>query len=722
MKVFGYPQLRTILIVPFVLLICLAVGLTGWLSWRNGQIAINELATQLRAEITARIEERLQSFVEAPHILNRLNAVAMELKHVSLQDPDAIGEHFWRQIQAFPSVDLTYYGSGLTQETYGARRRADGSILVSVSNAETQYHWYDFNSDTEGQRTDVAITSQSRYDPRERGWYQRAARAKKAVWSEIYPDFSTNELMVTAALPLYAQYSGDLLGVFGVDVTLAQLSNFLRSLKVGRTGKTFIMERSGLLVASSAFVPPFSRANERLAATQLSDTLIAATGRYLADRYGHFDALMQTQGFEFMYNDMRHFGQITPWQDEYGLDWLLVVVIPEADFMQAINTNTEVTIILTVIALLITTFAGWFTARRITQPILNLNTAAKQIADGQWEQNLPTQRHDEIGELAQSFNRMGEQLRKSFHDLELANQALEQRVEQRSRELAKAYKRLKDSQAQLVQSEKMASLGQMVAGVAHEINTPLGYVRSNVEMAEELFSQTEELIQEYEQLTQLLTGTGEELDEDALHTQLGRVANLTEEFNVEDTFAEVHDLYKDTLYGIDQIADLVVNLKNFSRLEQAHIDDVNLHECIDSALMIGHNVIKHRAVIEKHYGNIPKLKCTPSQLNQVFLNLVTNAAQAIEHDHGKIIIKTDADEQNIYTTIQDNGKGIPKKLLKKIFDPFFTTKPVGEGTGLGLSISHQIIHQHGGTIKVGSQPGKGTKFLISLPQQVAAKA
>jgi signal transduction histidine kinase len=291
--------------------------------------------------------------------------------------------------------------------------------------------------------------------------------------------------------------------------------------------------------------------------------------------------------------------------------------------------------------------------------------------------------------------------------------AMERQLAKHSGELAKAYKRLQESQAQLVQSEKMASLGQMVAGVAHEINTPLGYVRNNVEMTQQLFTQAQELVSVYDTLVTTLYSE-EESDETQLQAQLNNIAERSAVFKEEDSFAEMQDLFKDTLYGVEQISELVLNLKNFSRLDQAKVDNISLNDCFESTLVIAKNTIKHKVKVIKQYGDIPKIPCSPSQINQVLLNLLTNAAQAMSTP-GNVLLRTYADEKWVYAVVQDDGSGIPKEVLPKIFDPFFTTKPIGEGTGLGLSISYKIIQQHGGQIKVASQQGKGTRFLISLP-------
>ncbi len=292
--------------------------------------------------------------------------------------------------------------------------------------------------------------------------------------------------------------------------------------------------------------------------------------------------------------------------------------------------------------------------------------------------------------------------------------AMEKQVAKNASELSHAYRDLKSSQAQLVQSEKMASLGQMVAGVAHEINTPLGYVRNNVEIVQEFIEQLKEMDGAHRELVDvILSPDGNDV---AIAEKLAAIDDLQAVIAPDMLFADMMAVFNDTNYGLEQINELVMGLKNFSRLDQAMTDSVSINECINSSLLIAKNTLKERIEVIKQLGDIPKISCAPSQINQVLLNLFTNAAQAIT-GAGKILIKTWADESHIHISVQDTGKGMPADVVKKIFDPFFTTKPVGEGTGLGLSISFQIIEQHGGKIRVASEVGRGTRFGISLPLQ-----
>ncbi len=294
--------------------------------------------------------------------------------------------------------------------------------------------------------------------------------------------------------------------------------------------------------------------------------------------------------------------------------------------------------------------------------------------------------------------------------------AMEARIAQRNTVLRKALVDLKESQTQLVQSEKMASLGQMVAGVAHELNTPLGYVKNNVELLRDLSAPLFTLAHAQAALADCLADRN--CSEAQLAQAFAAAAQAREDAAPELLMDDLNQLFNDTLYGLGQIAELVVGLKNFARLDRAMSEEVDLNDCIRSALVIARNTTKDKAEVSLQLGELPAITCAPSQINQVLLNLLTNAAQAID-GYGHIQVKSWADEAAVFISVQDNGRGMPAAVLAKIFDPFFTTKPVGQGTGLGLSISFKIIQDHGGVIRVASEPGRGTRFLLRLPRHGA---
>ncbi|MET0232337.1 MAG: ATP-binding protein [Rhodanobacteraceae bacterium] len=291
--------------------------------------------------------------------------------------------------------------------------------------------------------------------------------------------------------------------------------------------------------------------------------------------------------------------------------------------------------------------------------------------------------------------------------------AVEDRLTRRGAELERAHARLKASQLQLVQSGKMASLGQMVAGLVHEINTPLGYVRNNVEMTRAAMGDAARLIDAQDLALVAMNASARGGPE--LRDRLEEIDALKARVDA-SALEDLAMLLDDTLHGLGQIGELVANLKDFSRLDRARGDKANLNALFDNALRIVQHLVTKRGIeVVRHAGELPEIECAPAQINQVLLNLLSNAIQAIEHDGGRITVRTQALDGRVMALVEDNGKGIAEENLAKIFDPFFTTKPVGQGTGLGLAISHQIIEQHGGLIRVASKQGVGTRFLVALP-------
>jgi signal transduction histidine kinase len=330
------------------------------------------------------------------------------------------------------------------------------------------------------------------------------------------------------------------------------------------------------------------------------------------------------------------------------------------------------------------------------------------------------------GVLLILLSHIGTRLRQSYLEvaqanaaLKEANEGLERRVDERTQELSAALTSLEESQALLVQSEKMSSLGQMVAGVAHEINTPLAYVKNSLETVE---SQLTEMTGSVNDMDKLLRMLRDGADEQSFGKQYSTVDAAIAKMRSDNTAEDLAKLIQDGQYGISQIAEIVGNLRDFSRLDRKKVDRFNVADGLDSTLSIAKHLLKSIEV-RKKYGTIPMITCSPSQLNQVFLNLITNAAQATEGKAGVITLTTRApDAEHVEIVIGDNGKGIAVDVLPKIFDPFFTTKDIGKGTGLGLAIAYKIVQAHGGRITVDSQVGTGTKFSVLLPVQPPAGA
>lgn len=277
-------------------------------------------------------------------------------------------------------------------------------------------------------------------------------------------------------------------------------------------------------------------------------------------------------------------------------------------------------------------------------------------------------------------------------------------------ELQEANEKLKSNQAQLVHTEKMASVGQLAAGIAHEINNPVGFVKSNIGMLNDYIGVFKNLLGEYSELA-------DHVRQGPMNGQasvLERIDRILQDENLDFVLEDVDNLLTESLTGAERVREIAQNLKSFARLDEAEMQYADLNEGLQVTLRMIQNEIKYHCTLHEDLQPLPKLLCYPGQLNQVFMNLLVNASQAIKEE-GEVSIETRALEDEVLVRISDTGEGIPKKNIPKLFNPFFTTKPIGEGTGLGLSVSYGIIKRHNGRIEVESEVGSGTTFSIYLP-------
>jgi hemerythrin-like metal-binding protein len=325
--------------------------------------------------------------------------------------------------------------------------------------------------------------------------------------------------------------------------------------------------------------------------------------------------------------------------------------------------------------------------------------------------------YGKLGDKTLEVMQKNQELEAEHDTLRVLNEELETRVAQRTADterlmgtlltnnvaLLKMNEELESAQSQLLQSEKMASLGQLAAGVAHEINNPVGFVNSNLGTLGKYMTSMFKVIAAYE----AVQASGEDI-------RFTRVINLKNEIDFLYLVEDIPNLLKESQEGLLRVKRIVQNLKDFSHVDESNWQYANIEQGIDSTLNVVSNELKYKAEVVREFAGLPEVECLPSQLNQVFMNLLINAAQAIENK-GTISVRTGVAGEDIWVEVEDTGQGISPEHVSRIFDPFFTTKPVGKGTGLGLSLSYGIVLKHHGRIEVKSEMGKGSVFRVWLP-------
>ncbi|HEC84791.1 MAG: hybrid sensor histidine kinase/response regulator [Candidatus Parabeggiatoa sp. nov. 2] len=669
----GKFPLRTVLIIAFVTQIFAAVGLTGWLSFHNGQRAVEDIATQLRSQITARIHQHLQNYMAKPHFVNQINVDAIRLGMFNLTDIRQLDNYFWHQIQRFNTV--SYIGIATEKSEYiGAQIRDNGSIIVEILDTTSAGNLETWESDCQANRTTMSRMMPN-YDPIKRPWYQAAVKAGKAVWTDIYVYFAGWSTTISANQPFYDK-QGNLLGVASSDLTLLEIGKFLRNLKIGQHGQTFIMERSGLLVATSTSekpyrINPLTRKAEQFQAIESRDALTQATVSYLTQHFGDLTKINHNQQLDFALEGERQFFQVMPFTDKWGLDWLIVVVLPEADFMERINANTRATIILCLVALMLATLVGISTARWIVQPLLRLNTAAKALARGEWQPLAEVKRKDEVGQLANSFSSMTRQLQDSFTHLE-------EKVQERTKDIEAKNAKLTELNDELVKlnQEKNDFLGI----VAHDLKNPLSAIAGAASLIQS----------DYDELSK---------------------KGVIEFANMISTSSQ-------------QMFELIRNLLDVNRIEAGQM---KLSLITINMLPILQALVNNYSQRAKAKGIILQFQSPEKQflaildensIYQVLDNLLSNAVKyspAGKH----ITVRLRKDEYRVRCEIQDEGPGLSEQDKQKLFGKFtrLTAQPTGDehSTGLGLFIVKKLVQAMNGSVWCESELGQGTTFVVEFP-------
>ncbi|RKZ52437.1 MAG: hypothetical protein DRR00_08265 [Candidatus Parabeggiatoa sp. nov. 3] len=682
--------LRTVIIVPFVIQIFAVVGLTGWLSFLNGQKAVDDLASQLRSEVATRIHQHLETHTTMPYRANQINANAIRLGLLNLEDTPALERHLWKQIQQFDTV--SYVGIGTEKGSYvGAQLLDNGATLVEILEQSTTNQLEIWETDDEASHTKLKEILPN-YAHRDQAWYAKAVTEGKPVWSQAY--FSSRRTTLSVNQPIYNE-QGHLLAVATADLSALEMSQFLRDLKIGKTGQSFILEREGFMVATSTAEKPYRNVKQAdvqnkapafktvasqpepfIKATESRNALTRATAQYLTQYFGNLSLIKSSKKLEFLEKGKRYLIQVMPFQDDLGLDWLIVVVVPETDFMGHIEANMYYIILLCLAALAITILVGILTAQWLIQPILRLNTTAEALAKGEWQQMVDVERQDEIGELAKSFSRMAKQLQEFFTTLETKNADL-QRLD-----------KLKD---------------EFLANTSHELRTPLNGM---IGIAESLIDGA---------TGQLSSKTCDEL---SMIVASGR-----------------------------RLSNLVNDILDFSKQKHKQIalqlKPVNMREIAEIVLRFCQPLIgnKDLQLMNEILPDLPLAYADENRVQQILHNLVSNAIKFTERGLIKISAEVSLNHQlsvnpdsgssppvpdlakpngenELLITVSDTGMGIAAEQIAQLFKSFeqitrSTMIPHGN-TGLGLVITKQLVTLHGGNICVESTVGVGSRFIFTL--------
>ena len=649
--------IRTVLIIPFLLQIFGAVGIVGWLSFNAGQKAVNEVVSQLQNEISARVEQNLEAYLAIPEKINQTNLNLLQSRILTFQDLTQWEKYLWRQVQIYPDINFIKITNAAGQERTG-EQLGDGSLRINVIDKFTNFDFYSYKTDYKGDRTEVATIVKD-FDTRKGVWYKDAVKAGDATWSSVYLSLLEPTLLMSALLPVYNPQTREVQGVLNTALRLDEIGNFLNRLKVGKSGQTFLIDSDGTLLATSTLEKPFlvvKDDRQLFAAIKSQNPLTQATAKYLSKTYTNLKDIKQGKELEFTWNHDRYFVKALPFQKGKTVNWLILVVVPESDFMEQINANTRTTIALCSLALLGATLIGLLTAQWIVKPILQLNIAAKKIAQGDWEQKVNLKREDELGQLAKSFNSMAKQLKESFTILEAKNEEL-QHLDQ-----------LKD---------------EFLANTSHELRTPLNGI---IGIAESLIDgATGDLSPQTNGNLAMIAASGRRLSSlvgDILDFSKLRHQNIELELRPLDIRAIVD--------AVCILSQHLITHKNLHIINRISVD-FPLAEADENRLQqIFYNLI----------GNA--IKFTPEGIVEI-----------------SAIILPKGNKSQIAITISDTGIGIPTNKLDRIFESFeqgegSTAREYG-GTGLGLTITKQLIELHRGEITVESEMGIGSRFTFTLP-------
>lgn len=657
--------LQLVLAVPFMLHIVATVGLVGYFSFKNGQQAVDRLADRLIDKAGDRIQDRLSAYFALPKQINQINLDAVELGLLDLQDFDRTGHYFWKQMQVFNVGYINY--ANIQGEFIGVERLNDGHLLINETLKTSLNRQSIYTTDNRGNRQSLKEILDPIEPVQQENWYADAVKAGKPVWSSIYQWHDKPEVLsISSSYPVRDRQK-KFIGVIGVDLILSQISDYIHQVPVSSSEQIFIIERNGLLVASSSSDQPFAivdRQARRIHAVNSPDPITRQTTEFLLKKFNNLNAIQTKQNFNFKIAGVRQFVCIKPWKDNYGLNWLVAIVVPESDFMRDIHDNNRTTAVLCLTALIITTALSTVTSRWITIPIRRLSRAsqvlAQQAAIGDFTK-LDLDRQsvaniDELAVLSDSFNQMAAQLQISFTEITIKNSEVEQA-------LAK-------------EKELNELKSRFVSMTSHEFRTPLTAILSSAELLESYSATWHE-------------------EKKCHHLQ-----------RIQSQVKHMTSLLNDVL---------VMGKAEVGKLEYQPTP-IDLFQWCRSLVEEIQLTTKTHAIVFHSQGKVEIVQLDEKLLRHILTNLLSNA---IKYSPTATEVNFDLmwEPNQIIFQVRDRGIGIPASDRENLFDSFHRATNVGNiaGTGLGLAIVKKAVETHQGKIWFETQVGMGTKFIVAIP-------